>query len=206
MNSRDVESVAIVLFDGFDELDAIGPYEVFQTARDRGGDLTTSLCTRTNEDVVTASHGLRLEPDGTLEEADPDLLLVPGGGWGDRAENGVWGEVQRGDLPDAVASAAEEMPVASVCTGGLILGAAGLLDGRPAVTHASALGDLTEYGATVVDARVVDDGDVLTAGGVTAGLDLAHHLTSRICGAEIAETVAVEMEFEPRKSIHHGDR
>lgn len=207
MDQEDIETVAIVLFDGFDELDAIGPYEVFENASGLGGDLDVTLCTLDPRETVTASHGLRVEPEGVLDEVAPDLLVVPGGGWNAREEEGARREVQRGDLPERVEQAASEgTVVASVCTGGMILAAAGLLDGRPAVTHRSALGDLTDRGATVVDARVVDDGQFLTAGGVTSGLDLAVYLVERICGSEVADAVAAEMEFERSGRVHRTER
>jgi transcriptional regulator GlxA family with amidase domain len=83
----------------------------------------------------------------------------------------------------------------------MLLAEAGLLDGRPAVTHAGALEELRASAATVVDARVVDDGDVLTAGGITSGLDLALHLVGRYCGADLAERVATELEYETASAV-----
>jgi transcriptional regulator GlxA family with amidase domain len=136
---------------------------------------------------------------------DPDIVLVPGGGWNDRDSPGAWTEAERGVIPDAVDSLyADGVTVAGVCTGGMLLARAGLTDGRPAVTHAGALDDLRETAATVVEARVVDDGDLLTAGGVTSGLDLAFHLVEREFGAAIAETVRREMEYEPRDAVHRS--
>ncbi len=132
--------ITIVLFEGFDELDAIGPYEVFENAGDAGADLTVSLCTLAETERITASHGLRVEPDATLDERSPDLVVVPGGGWNDRSEAGARAEAERGDLPDALATLYDRgTTVAAVCTGGMVLSRAGLLDGRPAVTHAGAV-------------------------------------------------------------------
>lgn len=203
--TNSIESVAIVLYEGFDELDVIGPYEVFETAAALGTDLSVSLRTLEPIERVTASHGLIVEPDGTLDNTDPDLLVVPGGGWNDRAERGAWAEAQ-GDLPDVLAKRHRNGTVlASVCTGGMILATAGLLDGRPATTHRGALTDLRETRADVVDARVVDDGDVLTAGGVTAGLDLALWLVERVDGAETTETVAREMEYDRRGEVYRSE-
>ncbi|ESP89487.1 DJ-1/PfpI family protein, partial [Candidatus Halobonum tyrrellensis] len=103
-----------------------------------------------------------------------------------------------GAVPRAVAAHHDAgATVAAVCTGGMLLAAAGLLDGRPAVTHAGAVADLRETGADVRDeARLVDDGDVLTAGGVTSGLDLALHLVEREAGAAVADRVATTIEYE----------
>jgi len=184
-----MDTVAIACFDGFDELDAIGPYEVFETATLVGASWDVSLRTLRDRPTVTASHGLSVGVEGRLADSAPDLLVVPGGGWADGA--------------DALASAHDAgTTVAGVCTGGMLLERAGLLDGRPAVTHGDAIGDLRASEAEVVDARVVDDGDVLTAGGVTAGLDLAVHLVEREWGPSVADAVTTEMEYEPRGPVH----
>jgi transcriptional regulator GlxA family with amidase domain len=197
--------IAIVLYEGFDELDAIAPYEVFSNAAAQGCDLDVSLRTLDSTDRITASHGLRIDPDGLLADADPDVLLVPGGGWNDRAEASAWAEAQKGDVPDAVADLHDRgATVAAVCTGGMLLAEAGLLDGRPAITHAGAVDDLCETDAEVVEARVVDDGDVLTAGGVTSGLDLALHLVARLCGEAVAEQVRTTIEYEPRGEVRES--
>jgi transcriptional regulator GlxA family with amidase domain len=134
--------------------------------------------------------------DGTL--GTPDLLVVPGGGWNAGDDRpGARREAERGAIPEAVGHLVDDgVTVASVCTGGMLLAEAGVLDGRPAVTHASALEDLRATAADVVDARVVDDGDVLTAGGITSGLDLALHLVRRFCGSDVAERVATELEYD----------
>jgi transcriptional regulator GlxA family with amidase domain len=191
-------NIEILLFDGFDELDGVGPWEVLAGAvAERDGD-EVALVTLDGAPRVRASHGLQLAPHRALSE-HVDLLVVPGGGWGERAPQGAWAEVQRGELPRAIAARhAAGATVASVCTGALLLAAGGLLDGRRATTHHTALDDLAGFGARVVRERVVDDGDVLTAGGVTSGLDLALHLVDRLFGPELAAARAAEIEFEPR--------
>jgi transcriptional regulator GlxA family with amidase domain len=207
--------VAIVLFDGFDNLDAIGPFEVFSHANTFGADVEVGLYAVDDQTVVTSSHDLRVETEGVLgregveihpagdesQSERSDIVIVPGGGWND--EGGVWREVKHGTLPSLLGDlAAGGATVASVCTGGMLLAHAGLVDGRPAVTHQSALGDLRDAGATVVDARVVDDGDLLTAGGVTAGIDLALYLVEREWGRDIAERVATEMEYDRSDDVY----
>jgi transcriptional regulator GlxA family with amidase domain len=192
----------VLLFDGFDELDAIGPYEVLENGAEAGASLETRLVTLegdTDDDgLVTASHGLRVEPEGTLGE--PDLLVVPGGGW--TTEGGVRAVVNEGTIPDAVGERfAAGATVASVCTGAMILAEAKLLEGRPATTHQVAIDDLEGAAAIVMEERVVDDGDIVTAGGVTAGIDLALWLLEREFGAGIAETVETEMEHERRGQV-----
>jgi transcriptional regulator GlxA family with amidase domain len=195
-----VTTIEILCFDGFEELDAIGPYEVLQVAASRGVSLDVSLVTLEARDRVTAANGLRIDPDGVLSvAAPPDVVVVPGGGWNDRGSAGAWAEAERGAVPDALAGLHDAgTTLAAVCTGGMLLARAGVLDGRPAVTHAGALDDLREAGAEVVDARYVDDGDVLTAGGITAGLDLALRLIERLADVETADAVATHMEYERR--------
>lgn len=190
--------VAVLLFEGFDELDAVAPYEVFRTAASMGGDLDVSMRTLVPDEGVTARHGLTVEPDDVLLGV-PDLVVVPGGGWNDREAPGVWSEVDGGTLPERLTTLhGGGATIASVCTGAMLLAEAGLLDGRPATTHGSAKADLREDypDVDVRDDRYVDDGTILTAGGVTAGIDLALHVVERECSAGLAEQVADEIEYE----------
>lgn len=191
----------ILLFDGFDELDAVGPFEVLRNAQKRASAFEVSLVTLDPTEQVVASHGLRVEPDGVLD--DPDLLLVPGGGWNDGG--GVRREYDAGKIPNAVATAHENgTTVASVCTGALLLAKGGVLDERPATTHHTALADLDRT-AALVDARVVDDGDVLTAGGVTAGIDLALWLVEREASTELADGIATTLEHDRSEDVYTSD-
>ncbi|WP_312912529.1 DJ-1/PfpI family protein [Natronosalvus caseinilyticus] len=197
-DAESTTTVEIVLFPGFDELDAIGPFEVFQNGARAGAPLETTLVTLESVDRVRASHGLRVEPDGVL--GDPDVLVVPGGGW-TSDDGGVSRVIDEGRLPEAVATRhASGTVVASICTGAMVLADAGLLDGRPAVTHQVAL-EALEPVADVRSARVVDDGDVLTAGGVTSGIDLALWFLEREFGEGIATAVTEEMEHERRGEV-----
>ncbi|WP_254521509.1 DJ-1/PfpI family protein [Natrinema caseinilyticum] len=202
----------IVLFDGFDELDAIGPYEVLENGARAGASLETRLVSLESDsdangldgasdgwDLVRASHGLRVEPEGALGE--PDLLFVPGGGWTSDG-SGVRAAVEDGALPAAVGDLhSRGTTIASICTGAMVLSEAGLLEGRPATTHAVATADLDAAGADVVDERVVDDGDVLTAGGVTSGIDLALWVLEREFGEDVASEVAERMVHERRGEV-----
>lgn len=200
--------IQILLYDGCDELDAIGPYEVFDYAGEMGADIRVEYVTLTPVDGVTASHGTQLEVDEVLADPDfesaPDLLVVPGGGWNDRDDDAsAWAEAQRGEIPQALAEYDDAgHRLASVCTGGMLLAEAGVTDGRPAVTHAGATEDLRETGAEVVDARVVDDGDLLTAAGVTSGLDLALHVVEEAAGGTVAAQVSEVIEYDRRHEIH----
>lgn len=117
-----------------------------------------------------------------------DVLVVPGG-FGTRALEADVG------IRDWLSSYPSNRITASVCTGSLLLGAAGRLEGRRATTHRSQMSRLAEYGATAVHERVVDEGQLITAGGVTAALDLGLHLVRRLAGSEVAEAIARQMEM-----------
>jgi transcriptional regulator GlxA family with amidase domain len=187
---------AILLFDGFDELDAIGPFEVLSNARDAGAAVEVMMTCQGGPGDVVASHGLRVHAPYGLPD-DVDLVIVPGGGWNEGGPVGVRAEVRRGILPSVIASLHDKgATVASVCTGAMVVAAAGLARNRPATTHHGAREDLAAAGASLVEARVVDTGDVIMAGGVTAGLDLALWLVEREWGADLARVVAEQMEYE----------
>ncbi|MDQ3408813.1 MAG: DJ-1/PfpI family protein [Actinomycetota bacterium] len=196
---------AVVIFPAFDDLDAFGPFEVLANARLGGADIAVRLVTLHPAQTVPTSHGATVVPHGALDgESAPNLLVIPGGGWNDSAQTGARAEA-RGELPAAIARLhAGGTTIASVCTGAGIVAAAGLLDGREAATHHRAREELRERGVEVVDARVVDDGDVLSAGGVTAGIDLALWLVERSFGAGLADAIAREMEHERRGPLHRG--
>jgi transcriptional regulator GlxA family with amidase domain len=189
-----IQRVEILVFDGVDELDAVAPFEILVSAGFDVGLVTLQRCPR-----ITGAHGMTVTPQATLGER-PDLLVVPGGGWASKTPDGAWGEVRRGVIPTAIAERhARGAIVAGVCTGAMLLAASGILRGRRAVTHRSALDDLRAYGVEVhPEARVVDDGDVLTAGGVTSGIDLALHLIERANGRDAAlnEAARIEHQFD----------
>ncbi|WP_135366282.1 DJ-1/PfpI family protein [Halosimplex halophilum] len=200
------DSLGILAFEGFEELDAVGPYEVFQQARAAGADWTVELLATAETDRVAAAYDLRIEPDGVLSpDADLDYLVVPGGGWNDGDERGARALARDERILDALRTLHEGgTTLLSVCTGAMVLSAAGLLDGRPAVTHRSALDELRGTDAEVVDARVVDDGDVVTAGGITAGIDAALWLVEREWGVGVAAAVAETMEYERSTDVYRA--
>ena len=193
----------ILIFDGFDELDAIAPYEVLQNAvRAKGGDCVELVTVEVAVEVI-ANHGLKVRPSGVLDLGKrPDVLIVPGGGWIDRSPRGAFSEAQRGVIPGAIKSLHESGTVcAAVCTGAMLLAAAGILKDRPATTHHGAMKELEASGANVVHARVVDDGSVVTAGGVTSGLDLGLWLVERFYSSQLAHKIEAEMEYERRGTV-----
>jgi transcriptional regulator GlxA family with amidase domain len=188
--------VDIVVYDGLDEMDALGPMEVMRSAGKAGADLSVRLVTRTPKSLVTGAYGLRFVPDGAFVLGEADIIVVTGGGWAVRADCGAWGEVQRGDWLPLLADAAKTAGVvAGVCTGTMLLAHAGVVGNRRAGTHHTAWEDLRATGATLVKDRVVDDGDLVTSGGVTSGIDLALWLVEREFGRELAERTAARMEY-----------
>jgi transcriptional regulator GlxA family with amidase domain len=195
--------IDIVLFEGFDELDALAPYEVLRRAGELGADLQTRLVSLEAADAVTAFYGLRVTVAGRLGEGErPDVVLVPGGGWNHSGPRGARVEAERGALPAALVQLHTAGAIhAAVCTGTMLLASAGLLRGRPATTHHLALDELRAAGAEIIRARVVDDGDVITAGGVTSGLDLALWLVERFASPALAAAVEARMEYERRGTV-----
>ncbi|WP_008312326.1 DJ-1/PfpI family protein [Leptolyngbya sp. PCC 6406] len=195
--------VQIIIFDGFDELDAIAPLEVLRSAAEIGADIQAELVTLDSSTEIVAAHGLRVQPDAKLGiDQKSDILIVPGGGWGNRATQGAWAEAQRGEIPKAISRLHQSgTTIASVCTGAMLVAETGLLKGRPAITHHVAIEELRASGAEIINARVVDDGDIVTAGGVTSGLDLTLWLIERYFGPQIVYEVEKEMEHERRGTV-----
>lgn len=190
--------IEIVVFPGVDELDALGPLELFREAKIEGGKFDTRIVRLDDAHEVIGSHGLRFAVDGLLGETGrPDVLVVPGGGWVKRSPEGAWAEAQSGPIPAAIRDTYEAGSIlASVCTGAMLIAVTGLLRGRRATTHHEAMNELREYGAEVLQARVVDDDDIVTAGGVTAGIDLALHLLERFGGPKLASDIAQSLEYQ----------
>jgi transcriptional regulator GlxA family with amidase domain len=189
----------IMVFDGVDELDAVGPYEVLARAAREAGWSVRLVVLPGRPLEVLGHHGLALRAHGVLS-SDPDVLVVTGGGWVDRSAAGIRAEVAQGDIVRAVSERAGQGVLAAVCTGAMALAAAGLLEGRRASTHHGASADLAAAGAVPVEARVVDDGDIVTAGGVTSGLDLGLWLVERFAGADAAARVAAGLEHNRREA------
>jgi transcriptional regulator GlxA family with amidase domain len=202
----------IVLFDGFDPLDVIAPFDVLVAGSDAvGGELVVELVSAEGPGpVVSGSRGLVLNATAQLDPSKPGYVIVPGASGpidGDPDEVDTipvllarFGETEAVPLMrDAMAN--PDITVATVCGGSLALAMAGLLEGRNAVTHVLGLDVLGATGVDVVRARVVDDGDLVTAGGVTSGLDLALHLLDRSYGPRVALAVEELFEYERRGTV-----
>lgn len=187
--------IAILLFEGFDVMDAAGPYEVLRWLPNA----SVSFVAKQRGPVVSEGGGLSLVADSALSElAHPDVLVVPGGSGElparDDAQICDWlrGAAQAGAL------------VVSVCTGALLLGAAGLLRGKRATTYWMALDELPRFGATPVRERYVFDGQVVTSAGVSAGIDMALALAASLRGEEVAQAIQLGIEYAPVPPFNTG--
>ena len=207
----------IVLFDGFDPLDVVAPFEVLLAGGiAAGGALTVELVSAEGvRDVVSGSGGLTLHASAGLDPGRADIVVVPGasGPLEDPDEVGVdtvpvlLGRTLETALPSLLAQALADSTVlvATVCGGSLIPAMAGLLQDRHAVTHHLGMDVLAATGVQVVHARVVDDGDLVSAGGVTSGLDLGLYLLERTIGPRIARTVEQLFDYERRGTVWRRD-
>jgi len=191
--------VGILVFPEVDVLDFCGPFEVFASTRldearrrEEPSPFEVVLVAERAE-PITAQGGMRVLPDHSMDTCPPlDVLVVPGG-WGTRAG------IQNQPLIDWIAARGRQVAtLTSVCTGAMLLGRAGLLDGRRATTHWRSLDWMQEsYPQVTVERQlhVVHDGDVLTSAGVSAGIDMALHVVARYCGESVARATARHLEY-----------
>jgi transcriptional regulator GlxA family with amidase domain len=186
--------IAILIFDKLAALDAVGPYEVMRNVPDWEIRFVAK-----RKGQVRSEGGLALVADHSIEEVgSADVVLVPGG---------VGNRPMLED--EEVLSWLREIDsttrwTTSVCTGSLVLGAAGLLDGKRATSNWLLLDSLRSYGAEPVGGRWVEDGKVITAAGVTAGIDMALHLVDREVGPEVAQAVQLGIEYDPDPPFDSG--
>jgi transcriptional regulator GlxA family with amidase domain len=192
--------IDIVLFPGFDELDAIAPYEVLNNASALGAEFQVRFVSEGGPGEIVGAHGARIHSHAAFDQRQrANLVVVPGGGWASEARSGVRAEIERGVIPERIAECyAGGASLAAVCTGTMLIAATGLMRDRAATTHHSALNDLAAAGAKLIRARVVDTGRIITSGGVTSGLDLALWLVERFAAPETAIDVGIRMEYERR--------
>ena len=187
--------VAFLLFDELTALDAVGPYDVFN--RIPGAE--TVFVAEEPGQFQTEAGGLVLAASNSLDDVtSPDVLVVPGG-------NGTRPLLTNDTVLDWVRSVHETTTwTTSVCTGSLVLAAAGLLDGAPATTHWMAREELAALGAVPTAERVVEYGKIVTAAGVSAGIDMALTLTQRMNGDEIAQAIQLGIEYDPQPPFDSG--
>lgn len=191
--------VGILLFDEVEVLDFAGPFEVFSVTRveDGAGQPFDVYTVAQEKRLIKARNGLMVEPRCSFEDAPVfDILVVPGGYGAEEVEihNRVLLDWLRG-------RAAEVTIMASVCTGAFLLAEAGLLGGRRATTHWMDLDRLArEYPLVAVErnARLIDEGNIVTSAGISAGIDMCLYLVGRFLGAEIARATAKRMEYTPQ--------
>lgn len=199
MSTGSALRVGIFVFDGAEELDVVGPYEVLSWWAAHSDLHPTVVTFSTDGAGVRCAKGLSLVPDHAADEVGALHVLVYPGGHGTRAlaEDSAhleWVRSVRGTTP----------LVASVCTGALVLAAAGLLAGRPATTHWAAYDELAAIDPSVLadtEARFVDDGDVITSAGVSAGIDMALHLVARLESVEMARRVRRGIQYDPAPPV-----
>ena len=194
----DTYSIAVWIWDGVEELDFAGPYEVLTAwSRDAAPERTISVRTvAATTAPITCSHGLRVIPDIAAADLGPvDLFLHPGG----RVQSLLEDEEQL----DRVRGLAQNGTLmTSVCNGALVYAQAGLLTDRPAATHWGSVEQLGKLGAKVdADARFVDDGDVVTSAGVSAGIDMALHLVARLDSTEMAQRIRRYIQYDPAPPV-----
>ncbi len=195
----DRKRVGILVFPDVEVLDFCGPFEVFSVTRlneERRREEPSPfepVLVAERKDVVTATGGLKVVPDYSIDDCPPLALLVVPGGWGTRTE------IKNRRLLEWIAKRAREVEtLTSVCTGSMLLGQAGLLDGRHATTHWRSLDWMrTSFPAVTVEDKlhVVEDGNVLTSAGISAGIDMALRVVARYHGEAIARATARHMEY-----------
>lgn len=187
--------IAIPIFDRITALDAVGPYEVLS----RLPGATVQFLASEPGPQRTETRMLALTADGSLDELpDPEVIVVPGG-FGTRP---LTKDEQMLDWLRRAHATSEW--TTSVCTGSLLLGAAGILDGLEATTHWLELESLRRYGATPVPRRVVEQGKIVTAAGVSSGIDMALTLAARIAGDEVAQAIQLGIEYDPEPPFGAG--
>jgi len=186
--------IGLLLFPDITQLDMTGPYEVFI----KFPDAKVHLVWKTKA-PVTAGGGMQIMPTATFADCPQlDLICVPGGA----GMNPLLNDAETLDFIRRQAKGARY--VTSVCTGALVLGAAGLLQGRRAATHWMSREMLTAFGATPVAERVVIDGNVITGGGVTAGIDFALEVAAQAFGPELAKAIQLGIEYDPHPRFDAG--
>ena len=188
--------IAFLVYEGLTALDIIGPYEVL--ARIPDADVRFVSRRAGEVSVDTGAFALRTE-HAMADVPHPDVFVVPGG------SAGAFAAAKDEEILQWVRQAhAHSTYTTSVCTGSLILGAAGLLEGLDATTHWAAKSMLEQYGARYLEQRVVVAGKIVTAAGVSAGIDMALRLVGKIAGDELARAVQLAIEYDPQPPFDTG--
>ncbi|GAA1168268.1 DJ-1/PfpI family protein [Streptomyces hebeiensis] len=200
MGDESTRNIGILLFPDVEELDAVGPWEVLSYwTRNFPEDGWRVFCVSADGNPVTCAKGLTVAAHHSMAELPALDVLVHPGGRGTRpqlddAGHLAWVRGQRGSVP----------LMTSVCTGSLVYAAAGLLAGRPATTHWASLDRLAEIDPTIEvrrEDRFVDDGDIITSAGISAGIDMALHLVARLASRERARQVRRGIQYDPEPPV-----
>lgn len=194
MSDSSCISIGLLLFPALTQLDLTGPYEVFARAPNTKVHLIWKSL-----NLVVSDRGMAIQPTTTFETCpDLDVICVPGGP----------GQIYRMDDEEVLSfirtQSKQAKLVTSVCTGSLVLGAAGLLDGYKATTHWASLDQLALLGAEPVNERVVRDRNRITGAGVTSGIDFALNVVSEMYGSDIAQNIQLHMEYDPAPPFTSG--
>lgn len=208
-NSKHPRLVQIVLFDGFDPMDVLGPYEVLWAgATATQGALKVELASFEGVRDVPSGSPLSFRATAKLDLERVDILVIPGAlgtvnGEDEGSIPAILARTANSDMATEIGNAMKrpDLLMATVCGGSLVLAMAGLIEGRNAVTHHLAMDVLAATGVNAVQARVVDDGNLVSAGGVTSGLDLGLYLLERELGPKVAIEVEQLFAYERRGTI-----
>lgn len=184
-------TVGILIFPDVEELDFVGPFEVLSYVNKIRPDSTRVLLVAETLDTVRAYNGMRILPDTALAACpDLDILVVPGG-------KGRLAAMKNSALIQFIQNqAAQARYIASVCTGAFLLAEAGLLTGKQATTYHECFDELAAYNVTVLPEKVVPQEGIITAGGVSSGIELGFYLLRELFGVEIAQKAARKIEYD----------
>ncbi|MDR3592579.1 MAG: DJ-1/PfpI family protein [Negativicutes bacterium] len=184
-------TIGILIFPQVEELDFVGPFEVLNYVNKIQPDSTNILLVAETIDPIRAFNGMRIIPDVTLKDCPPlDIVLTPGG-------KGRLAAMKSVAIINFIQKRIKTAKyVTSVCTGAFLLAEAGLLTGKKATTYHTAFPELESYSVQVISSKVVQDGNIITSGGVSSGLELGFYLLKELFGSSISQEVARKIEYE----------
>jgi transcriptional regulator GlxA family with amidase domain len=197
-SSNSMLKIDILVYDGADDLDVVGPYRTLKGAEKLGAPFQVRLVNLYDSAEIECSHGLRIKVDSQFVPGQQDVLIVVGGSWLAKGTTGCWAEFQKGTIIDKLKEtfALVNAPlICSICTGAMLLAHAGIIGNRMATTHHSCYGELESLGITVLSDRVVEDSGLITAGGVTSGIDLGIYLTKKFGSEEMSKELNLALQY-----------
>ncbi len=195
--------IDMLIFDGAEDLDFVPPREILARGCQAAGqqEISIRLVTPSPQHQITTAHGMTVLTDGCIDETC-NVLIISGGGWVANDGRGVRALATNKPLLEKLRTMHKNgVVMVGICTGAMLLAHAGILTNRRATTHYAAQNALAEFGAVLTRARVVDDGNVITCGAVTASLDTAFWLVERFWGSSVADTTARVIDYQPSPDI-----